>query len=351
MAVAFNGELLTSDYKKLEKQIIDFFIKISGFLNLNAKATEIFAYLQIYGALTQEQLKELTAFSSSTISITLQYFLNTDVATKDIIPNSRKKLYRLRRENITLVYTPFHIIIDELEALDPLVVQFQDKLNNNKNQYPQFVDFFISRLNSIRNYIEAQRRAIKGETRYPFLNENVLKDYHSSLINYPKEILNIEQKFIDFAIKSELFAINDVVTNKILAYFITRRNLDQDSLIKLTGLSRSTISRSLQILTNSGYLNVKPKEYQKAQIYCLDSFALFIIDEILKVDQFIFSYEPAFLEMLAQLETNSSLKKDLSSNSLLQTSITAILKQIADLKPSSENLDKARFDLIAFLEK
>jgi hypothetical protein len=119
--------------------------------------------------------------------------------------------------------------------------------------------------------------------------------------------------------------------------------------MKLTGFSRSTVSRVLNYYTNEGFIKTLPREFRKSQIYYQDSISLAIINVILKSDYFIFSWIPKFENMLEELRVNDRYTKDKKTNDFLTKRIKKILIQIEELKPSSNLLEKARNELQNFL--
>ena len=123
------SKLLSKHSKKIEREIVTFYKTIGKMVSLNSRATEIFAYLKIYDALTQEQLKQLTGFSLGNISTTLQSFLQTDIVYRQIIPGTHKNLYRIKPERVNFVYTPNILIIEDLEKLDSYIVEKQTELH------------------------------------------------------------------------------------------------------------------------------------------------------------------------------------------------------------------------------
>jgi DNA-binding transcriptional regulator GbsR (MarR family) len=204
----------------------------------------------------------------------------------------------------------------------------------------------------MRNYVEVQRRAIKNEKKFSFFNEDITELLpQQKLIEYPPEIQEIEEEFVDSSTNNNLFGSNDPIHNRIIAFLITRNSLDQDKLIHLTGFSRSTISRYMQTNAKNGFVNLKPKKYQKSQIYFMESASLSYISEILKIDYFIFSWVPKFKEIIKDLQTNSKYTKNKDTTNFLISRINEILDQIEILRVSSNHLEKAQDELLVFLNK
>jgi len=54
-----------------------------------------------------------------------------------------------------------------------------------------------------------------------------------------------------------------------MGYFVTRGKIDQETIEKLTGFSRSTISRNIQQMLNDGRFITNKREFRKSQDYSL----------------------------------------------------------------------------------
>ena len=345
-------ELITGELKEIENQMVTFYEMIGNLTGLNVKATKIFAYLQIYDYLTQDQLKDLCGYSLSTISTTLQLLIQANIVTKNLILGKRLGVYRLKRERVTFVYTAFDQIVKELEELDPLIATIQDKARNYSAQYPEETEFFIRRLNSLRNYTEAQRRAINGEKKYSFFNE---KTNHflanKNNMRFPNEIKLLEDEVSLAFEQIERIIENDSIGNKILFYLMTRGKLSQQTLVELTNYSLSTISRYLNRMQRSKWITTSERGYRKPQYYILESLSLGLINSILDADRYIFSWTPKFQELLNSLKTNPKYKDDSNKSKQLIKRIQEILEQIEYFREGSVLLEQALEDLKNYLSE
>jgi DNA-binding transcriptional regulator GbsR (MarR family) len=81
--------------REYEKTLIKFFVDIGKNKDTPAKVQEILGYLIIHDKLSQSNLKELTGYSSGTISTTLGNLLELGVVQKERIPSSNKYLYSM----------------------------------------------------------------------------------------------------------------------------------------------------------------------------------------------------------------------------------------------------------------
>jgi len=307
--------------------------------DLSPKTTEIFAYLQIYGKLTQNQLRDLTHFASSTISTTLNSLLHSNIIIRDIIPKTHQYIYALREKVVTFIYQPFLAILDGLETLDMFLIKIQNRLNALGQKLSTETQFFLRRINSIRNYIEVQRRTIAGKSTNPFFNENVSAFLaKNELGSISPELAEIEKSIIDYFVSNEIFSANDPIANRISGYFYTRKNLIQKQLKSLTSISLSTISRILTKSLASEFISAYKKKYRKPRMYYLDSPASSLISSILTTDAFIFSWEKKFTKILKEMSGNlSSLSKD-KSYMLLQEKIKHIQLKIKAFSIESKSL-------------
>ena len=340
------------ELKVFENQIVKFYKELAEMLNLNMKFTTIFAYFEIYEKLTQEQLKFLTGFSSSTISTTLQSLIQLDVLSREVIGNTRKNIYILKKDKVTFIYTPFLGLLKSLDSLEIVIQEVQSELKKLSSSEKSSSLFLNKRLNSIRNFIEAQRRAIDGKKKYSYFDEDIANLLQDKLIlNYSKDIQLLEDKIIRQMIEADLFYTDDPIKNRILGYFVTRYKCDQESLEKITGFSRSTISRNLTKLSRKGYIRKGDRGYQKSRLYYADAIALCLIDQILNSDYFIFSKKESFAQSLQELQSNINLLKIKEANQFLQNKFKDLIKQINDFKHCSQLLEQAKKELEVFLAK
>jgi DNA-binding transcriptional regulator GbsR (MarR family) len=338
-------KLLSKKSKKIEREIVTLYTTVGRIMDLNPKMTEIFAYLKIYDSLTQKQLEQLTGFSLGTISTTLQLFLQTDIISRQIIPGTHTNLYRIKRENVEFVYTPSSRIIEDHEKLDTYVVEQQEELEKIRHKYPSEVQFLHKRLNSIRNYVEVQRRQINRKQKYSFFEEGVSEILPlDKMIVYPFEINEIEETIMD------IFGYyrNDPIRNRILSIFYTHRSIDQQTLMNQSGYSRSTVSRFLRQSLKKEFLQSLPKAHRKPRIYYLESISLSTTTYIMNTDNFIFSTVPRFQEILSSLQSVSMSKTE--ETAFLIGKLQELIDEIQDFKNETRFFRKAHQELSTFLK-
>jgi hypothetical protein len=250
----------------------------------------------------------------------------------------------MKSEKVPFVYTEFSEIITELEDLDLSIIQIQENLDEIKETYPQFYEFLYRRLNSYRNYIEAQRRAINGTQKYPFFKENTTNfEFSDTHIRFPEEIQKLITKIINNSDLSAIFNRDNTIANFIYSYLAFYGSVTQDILVKVTGMSLSTISRTLNNFLKENLITALPKRYKESRIYQLTSLSLNIISQILKADKIIFNWRPKFQEMLKELKKLDLLKSE--SAQMIKSKLNQLLLQISDFKTGSLRLEKAQKEL------
>jgi hypothetical protein len=340
--------LLSKQSKDIEREIVTFYKTVGKMVNLSPKATEIFAYLKIYDALSQDQLKQRTGFSLGTISTTLQSFLQTDIISREMVAKTHKNLYRIKPERVKFDYNPPTQIIEGLESLDLYIVEKQTELQELQSKYPIETKFLHMRLNSLRNYIEAQRRQINRKRKYSFFQEEVSEVIPlNEMIVYPFGTRGLEDGLMDMLTHFK----NDPIRSRILSIFFTHRSVDQQTLMDISSFSRSTVSRLLHQELKREYIHALPREYRKPRIYYLKSISLSILSLILKTDSFIFSYIPRFQEILSTLQSGRESDRDNRDAAFLIAKIKEIIGQIEVFQKNTRFLRQAYSDLSEFLEK
>lgn len=340
--------LLSKQSKEIEREIVTFYKTVGKMVNLNPRATAIFAYLKIYDALSQEQLQNLTGFSLGSISAILQSFLQAEIISRMMIPKTHKNLYRIKPERVKFDYNPPIQIIEGLERLDSYIVEKQTELQELQSKYPIEAKFLHVRLNSLRNYIEAQRRQINRKERYPFFQEDVSGILPlNEMIVYPFDTQRLEEDLVSLLTHFK----NNPVRSRILSIFYTHRSVDQQTLMDISGFSRSTVSRVLHQELKRDYISVLPREYRRPRVYYLKSISQSILSLVLKADSFIFSRIPRFQEILTTLQSEKPSVRDEDDTSFLVGKIKEIIGQIEDFMNNTRFLRKAYQDLSKFLEK
>ena len=340
------NELIINELKPYEEKIVSFYKEVGDNSSLNPKSTWIFAFLQFYRALTQKQLKKLTNFSSSTISTVLHSFIQSGIVSRIMSSEARTGIYVLKTEKVSFVYTEFSQIMEDLEKFDEVIITYQKKITIYQKKFPELSNFLHMRLNSYRNYIEAQRRTIKKTKKYSFFKEDVSQfKFRDEIIAFPPHLEKIIFEFIIFLVENEDFSEYNPIFNHVYGHLGIRKTVTQDFLIKITGFSLSTISRNLNQALENELISATPKLYKKPRFYQLQSLSLSMTQYILNTDAIIFNWSSKFQRLLDNLD-ESKIPTMNSSFYMIKSKIESLIQQISQFEEESNLLRKNREELL-----
>ena len=112
--------------KEYEKSLIKFFIDIGKNKDTPAKIQEILGYLIIHDKLSQSNLKELTGYSTGTISITLGKLVELGIVQKERIAMSNIYLYSMIGDLPKIFETSSEVSIEQFTLISKFI---ENKLN------------------------------------------------------------------------------------------------------------------------------------------------------------------------------------------------------------------------------
>ena len=107
--------------KEYEKTLIKFFVDIGKNKDTPAKVQEILGYLIIHDKLSQSNLKELTGFSTGTISTTLGNLVKLGVVKKERIATSNKYLYSMIGDLPKIFETSSDVSIEQFTIISKFI--------------------------------------------------------------------------------------------------------------------------------------------------------------------------------------------------------------------------------------
>ena len=107
--------------KEYEKSLIKFFKDIGKNKDTPSKVQEILGYLIIHDKLSQSNLKELTGFSSGTISTTLGNLVKLGVVKKERIASSNEYLYSMIGDLPKIFETSSDVSIEQFSIISTFI--------------------------------------------------------------------------------------------------------------------------------------------------------------------------------------------------------------------------------------
>lgn len=298
--------IISPELKPYENEIINFYLDMAKFLQYEEKATKLYAFILIHGKLTQRQLHDLTGYALSTISTTVNSLLRLGTIRRQYIPGTHTLEFFPKNNSIQFVNENFSHMMERLYVLEKKINVFIKNIQYYDKKYPFYVNILISRLNSILNYIEIQRRTIEHETGHDLLPEVTSVDLASqskNSIHYPSELALLEQQFIINAFSKDIMFANSMLIGKIMGYFLTRINLTQKMLNQLTGISLASISKTLRFLQKQNYIiKIAKRSSRDPAIYTMPSPSFAFIRAIIKNDELIYQSKSKFVKLRDQLK-------------------------------------------------
>lgn len=93
-----DSHLFKGRIKEYEQELVEFFMGIGATKSASETFQTVLAYLSIHQSLTQRQIKDLTGFSSGTISNALKVLSNPvyGILTREDIPGKQEKIYHMK---------------------------------------------------------------------------------------------------------------------------------------------------------------------------------------------------------------------------------------------------------------
>jgi len=146
---------------EIEKQIIDFFVKIGEHRYLNPKFSMIFGYLIIHHSLSQSELSELTGYSIATVSNTLRLMVSLNLANKRLRPNSHEYEYYLFGENKSLTPQSSKFKLESVQTALDFFSQKKQQLEKSNLQERKGYSLLHQRIEELLNFLNVWKSMIE----------------------------------------------------------------------------------------------------------------------------------------------------------------------------------------------
>ena len=277
-----NIRYFSSKFKIFEDLIINFFIQNGHIRYQSPKSSKIIAFFQIFQNLTQTQACTLTGFSKGNISTTFSYLLKSRTLNAKMIPGTHTKIYSLNEKDLNVEYE-YEKNIKRLKELIDSLDEIFGKLTRCKDlegfdEIHNRIKNLIQFLNKQKEFTQDEYNCLKeGQIFNPsgelsqdivFPSENIVRIEHKKdlTIIHPK-IFEIERKVIEQIIKYNLVRLHDSTLNLVYSFFISRKYLSQILIRKLTGLSPTTVSRTIKTLLTGQFIEQKDFKLDGKRIY------------------------------------------------------------------------------------
>ena len=317
------SQIFEGRIKEFEAIIIQYHLEKANFSEQSDTLALIMAYLSIHVKLTQNQLKELTKFSISTISTSLSLLINTRYVNKEKISKSHEYLY-------FTAYDYNDSLDDVLGSLSTEIDFFKLKIKeliNSNNKEKKGFKLLLNRITEALQLFELYNKILKTiqDPNTPYEIENyedqkiTVSEEELEIIvdGFDPEIKKIENAIIDFFLYHSVYSILKKFALIIDVFFITRKVLTQEEIRDLTGLSFGKVSEVLNKLIKINYIellkknelkDLLPEELKRKKIYILKSIKYSFMMKGVSSMREILKWETKFETIKSELENNQKLK-------------------------------------------
>jgi len=169
----------------------------------------------------------------------------------------------------------------------------------------------------------------------------------SKIEEFDPELRRLEEEIVQFLLNSYFYTGQKSSFTTIKSYFITRRDLTQDMLIKLTGLSRGTISQELKGLLDMGVIERSKVSNTGEITYTLKSVEFAFIHHFVNTYKTILEFD----KELAKLKNDMDLNKNELENTNGFKDIYQIVSIFGKAMPFTLKLMEILEKELAILEK
>ncbi len=316
-----SNHLFEGRVRAIEKELVDYRKARAEYNEVSTRVAIIMTYLSIHGQLTQQQLKELTQFSISTISTHLTNLVNIRYVKKEMVKGTHEYIYSSNFPSDDSVDEALGDLIPEINFLKEKIAELEmyrnesltgsELLHTRLTEITQTFGWYQAYLRTLKN---SQLKFNKSKWKFPSKKLN-LTDLENGTVTFDPKVKNIEDDLLEFFLHQSSYSVLKRYNLIIFVLFITRKILTQDRIQQLTGLSRGKISEALNYLVKKGYIEKIKKTVIKALIsnntarknyYSLLSFHKSFIVTGLKGFDAIFKWESKFKDLKLELENDKA---------------------------------------------
>ena len=158
--------------------------------------------------------------------------------------------------------------------------------------------------------------------------------------DYKFELEAIENEIIETLQKYPIFSVRDEISNKILFYFIFRRDLTQSDLQQLTGCSAGKISQELNNFLEFDLIRISKRS--KPWIYSMDSIMVETFSRAINLLKTNIEWESKFLEIKKELDENREELEEFNGYNHVKDFIDLNLKRFVGYKHIIELWEKLK---------
>jgi predicted transcriptional regulator len=300
--------------------------------------------LVFHSKLTLEELNEVTSIPNGTLYENLMVLIEKGIIQREQIPNSRKFVYKMHEDVDILGFSLSKEQYANREKRIQKLFKMLQKIEKNSSKLNPSDLFFVNQVKEYTFYrmFGKYYHEIKVSMNLPKFSEkelNLIKsldyDYDSNTLAFPLEkvefspsIGKVEEEFIsDILIPG--FS-NELPGNMelVLSRFHSRKILTFPILLRLTSLSKSSLSLALKDLVEKKLVNKIPGDNTKSgrPIYYIPSLPKETIEDIAQGVEYLLKELNEFREMKVELARNRNKMSHLNGYHQIYTILDTIIE-------------------------
>jgi len=330
---------------KYEQEFIDFIVESGESKRRTDMESHILGYLLLREGLwlTQDDIRKLsqiyykddykTGISKGTISKIINLYEKYQVLKKRKIAH-KKNAYEYSMSGLLnqLMSTAVGFGIQEIDKYNSFLrmklkslERYEHKNEEEKSlkkimmeRVQEIIDFFTFHKAFFADDLDSKR------TR----NSNVVMNNSkgANTVEKKKHLSVIENEIVKFILDCPLFVIKETRYALPMAYFLTRKQLTQDKLRKLTGLSAGLVSEGLNYFLQKGYIELHKIKGVRKRFYSLPSIAFYSYLRYYRRFTSISNQYRRLKEINDELEAKKEELENLNGFNAIQRRINEFLK-------------------------
>ena len=333
-----------------EKKIIDFIVKSGESKRRTDMESHVLAYFLLREGiwLNQDNIRKLSqifytnnskkGFSKGTISKIVNQYEKYHILKRRRQTNKKNAYeYSMSGELSELMSTAIEFGIHEIDKYNSFLISKLNSLKtrSTKNEEESILKrTMMERIQELIDYfnfhITLFTREIDTKNR-----ERIQKSLKKTdKVDIKGNIADTETEIIDFVLDCPLFIIEESRYALLMAYFFTRKQLTQNDLKKLTGLSAGMVSEGLNHFLQKGYIELLKITGVRKRFYMVPSIAFYSYLRFSQRFNSISMQYNQLKEIQDELEAKKEDLGDLNGFSAIQTR----LKEFLEAKPLVDKL-------------
>ncbi|MHA1675435.1 MAG: MarR family transcriptional regulator [Promethearchaeota archaeon] len=314
-----------------EQTIVEFLLVDAKMTGIDPNETLIYIYILLHRKLTQAQLAELTKFPKSKISKITSKMTIDKILSKQFIPGTHTNEYMLIQQPFEMNFVPVEQLIDNYDHQSKFFEDTIKDLHDLEGPKRGNRDLLSWRLYDMILYSRGRSQILKFNEEneeinkfdyqginFDFIDASFREERLQYLSNLDKsstfligfeeeEIQKIESEIIKYLLEHVIKEEKESI-NRIMAYFMTRGKLTQQSIQELTDFSSGTISQTLRYLLKEGKIDQIPTSRVSGNeyYYTMKSISLTLLKTRAAIYKDLIAWKPAFDDIKQQLNDHGN---------------------------------------------